>query len=66
MDKEGPNYVQRPSKDQQEKNVKEMLARKEDLIFMSPILEGFSLKNKEWCKFRAAHLSKFQRAFVLT
>jgi len=42
------NYAQRISEEQQLKNKNAMLAREEDLIFVSPILEGFSLKNKIW------------------
>lgn len=30
-----------------------MLGREEDLIFMSPFLEGFSLKAKLWCELMA-------------
>lgn len=45
-------YVTALSKEQQEENKTEMLGnRKEDLIFMSPLLKGFALKNKLWLEF---------------
>jgi hypothetical protein len=45
-------YVSSLSKERQEENKQEMLGkRKEDLIFMSPLLKGFALKNKLWCEF---------------
>ena len=34
----------------QERNKTTMLAQPENLIYMSPLLQGFALKNKEWCK----------------
>ncbi|KAI3539715.1 ATPase [Colletotrichum filicis] len=33
------------------KNKEEMLARPDDLVFMSPLIEGFALKNKLWLGF---------------
>jgi hypothetical protein len=47
---EGPAYVKRLSEEKQKQNVEEMLRRVDDLIFVSPMLEGFSLKGKLWCK----------------
>jgi len=41
-------YVKCLAKEKQQKNKDEMLAREHDLIFLSPILEGFALKNKLW------------------
>ncbi|KAN0071868.1 P-loop containing nucleoside triphosphate hydrolase protein [Elaphomyces granulatus] len=38
----------RLTEDRQRKNKEGMLARDEDLKFMSPVLEGFALKNKIW------------------
>jgi hypothetical protein len=35
----------------QEDNKQEMVHRKEDLVFVSPLLRGFALKNKLWRKF---------------
>lgn len=31
-------------------NREEMLARQDNLIYMSPVVEGYALKNKLWCK----------------
>lgn len=45
---EQSNYVQTLDKEKQEDNKEEMLARTEDLVFVSPILLGFALKNKQW------------------
>ncbi|GKT83821.1 AAA family ATPase [Colletotrichum tofieldiae] len=36
---------------EQQKNKEEMLAREDDLVFMSPLIEGFALKNKVWLAF---------------
>lgn len=37
--------------EKQEENKKEMLGeRYDDLVFVSPLLEGFALKNKQWCR----------------
>jgi hypothetical protein len=44
-------YIKRLSDEEQKKNRDDMLAREEDLIYMSPMLEGYALKNKLWCKF---------------
>ncbi|EFQ32473.1 ATPase [Colletotrichum graminicola] len=35
----------------QQRNKEEMLAREDDLVFMSPLIEGFALKNKVWLAF---------------
>lgn len=44
------NYTRRLSLEEQQENIAQMLAREHDLIFVSPILTGFALKNKLWCK----------------
>ena len=44
-------YVKRLTEEKQEDNKREMLAREKDLIFVSPILKGFALKNKLWCEY---------------
>jgi hypothetical protein len=44
-------YVKTLPKDKQEENKQEMLARAEHLVYISPILEGFALKNKLWRMF---------------
>lgn len=44
-------YIKRLSDDEQKKNRDEMLARPDDLCFLSPMLEGYALKNKMWCRF---------------
>ncbi|KAK1968283.1 ATPase [Colletotrichum sublineola] len=36
---------------EQQRNKEEMLARQDDLVFMSPLIEGFALKNKLWLAF---------------
>jgi hypothetical protein len=41
-------YVKRLSADQQKENAEAMMKREEDLMFMSPMLKGFSLKSKLW------------------
>jgi hypothetical protein len=43
-------YIKRLSEEEQKKNREEMLARPDDLIFLSPMLTGYALKNKLWCK----------------
>ncbi|RDW64256.1 ATPase-3 [Coleophoma crateriformis] len=52
---EGPaeqnTYLQPISEEQQQKNKEELLAREQDLLFVSPMLKGFSLKNKLWLNF---------------
>lgn len=49
-----PKYVQTLSKEKQEENKKEMLGkRKDELVYVSPLLEGFALKNKQWRKLLA-------------
>lgn len=42
-------YIEPPTKEQQKANKEEMLAREEDLIFVTALLQGYALKNKEWC-----------------
>jgi SpoVK/Ycf46/Vps4 family AAA+-type ATPase len=48
---EKSNYIRRLSAEKQEANKAEWLAKESDLIFMSPILTGFSLKAKLWLNF---------------
>jgi hypothetical protein len=43
-------YIKRLSEAEQQKNRDEVLARPEELCFLSPMLEGYALKNKMWCK----------------
>jgi len=45
-----PSYVQTLPKEKQAENKLEMLGREDDLVYVSPLLEGFALKNKLWCK----------------
>lgn len=40
----------RLGEEEQQKNKDAMLAKPEDLMFMSPLLEGYALKNKIWGK----------------
>ena len=42
------SYIKRLTDEEQQKNKDDMLRRSEDLIFLSPILLGFALKNKLW------------------
>lgn len=44
------HYVQRVSTKRKASNVKAILAKEEELIFVSPYLEGFDLKSKLWSK----------------
>jgi hypothetical protein len=50
------------SKEMQEENKQELLDRKDDLVFVSPLLRGFALKNKLWRKFGNPILSCFLNA----
>jgi hypothetical protein len=50
-DKNEDTYVKRLNAEAQAANKAEMLSRPDDLIFVSPILEGFSLKAKLWLNF---------------
>lgn len=43
-------YIKRLTDEEQAKNKNDMLAREQDLIFLSPLLPGYALKNKLWCK----------------
>ncbi|KAK0708097.1 hypothetical protein B0H67DRAFT_648199 [Lasiosphaeris hirsuta] len=36
---------------EQQKNKEAMLSKEEDLVFMSPLIDGYSLKNKLWLSF---------------
>jgi len=44
-------YIQRLSDEEQQRNKREMLEREQDLIFVSPMLPGFSLKDKRWSQY---------------
>ncbi|KAM5474283.1 hypothetical protein MauCBS54593_001857 [Microsporum audouinii] len=46
-----PRATKHIPKEEQEKNKEGMLALGEDIIYMSPFLEGYALKNKEWLNF---------------
>lgn len=51
--------MQTLAKEKQEENKKEMLGkRKDELVYVSPLLEGFALKNKQWRKFAKVHMKK--------
>lgn len=44
-------YIKRLTEEEQTKNRDEMLAKPDELCFLSPMLEGYALKNKMWCKY---------------
>ena len=44
-------YIKRLDEEDQARNKKDMLAREQDLVFLSPLLPGYALKNKLWCKY---------------
>jgi hypothetical protein len=46
--KKGSAHLEALTKEQQNANKDAMLARDQDLIFVTPLLEGFALKNKAW------------------
>jgi hypothetical protein len=48
---ENSTYIKRLNDEKQAQNKADMLSRKDDLIFISPILRGFSLKAKLWLNF---------------
>ncbi|KAH6676253.1 ATPase [Halenospora varia] len=52
-DKPAPpsHYVEALPKEQQEENKEEILSREDDLVYLSPVLLGFALKNKLWLHF---------------
>ncbi|KIW00918.1 uncharacterized protein PV09_07661 [Verruconis gallopava] len=50
-DKAEHHYIKRLSEADQKKNEEEMLGRPHDLMFLSPILKGYALKNKLWLSF---------------
>jgi len=39
---------------EQQKNKEAMLAKEDDLVFMSPLIDGYALKNKLWCRLTIA------------
>jgi hypothetical protein len=43
-------YIKRLSDEEQKTNRAEMLAKPDELCFLSPMLEGYALKNKTWRK----------------
>lgn len=43
-------YIKRLSDEEQRTNREEMLAKPDELCYLSPMLEGYALKNKTWCK----------------
>ncbi|CAK7206585.1 hypothetical protein SEUCBS139899_009383 [Sporothrix eucalyptigena] len=45
------NKIQRLSEEEQARNKEAMLAKPEELMFMSPMVEGYALKNKLWFSF---------------
>lgn len=59
---EGALYAKCLPKEKQEENIKEMLSRENDLIFVSPMLKGFSLKAKVWC--RLFHSSRLRLRYI--
>lgn len=42
---------------EQQKNKEAMLAKEDDLVFMSPLIDGYALKNKLWRKLASSALS---------
>jgi hypothetical protein len=44
-------YIKRLSEEEQKMNKKAMLDRENDLVFLSPLLPGYALKNKLWCEY---------------
>ena len=55
----GPNpddsYLKRLTEKEQQENKSQMLKREADLIYISPLVKGFALKNKLWRK--SSHVS---------
>ncbi|CAK7227073.1 hypothetical protein SBRCBS47491_006445 [Sporothrix bragantina] len=49
--KEAITKIQRLSEEEQARNKAAMLAKPEELMFMSPMVEGYALKNKLWFSF---------------
>ncbi|KAF2419775.1 ATPase [Tothia fuscella] len=60
--KEKPDdmYIKRLSDEDMKKNKDEMLARKDDLIYLSPMLVGYALKNKLWLSFYVDDIEPMQ------
>jgi len=54
-------YIRRLSEEEQTKNKQEMLAREKDLVFLSPLLQGYALKNKLWCMHFPCHFKSTSR-----
>ncbi|KAJ1325761.1 NTP/NDP exchange transporter [Microdochium nivale] len=50
-EKRSDKDVVRLGQEDQERNKAAMLAQPENLMYMSPLLQGFALKNKEWFSF---------------
>jgi hypothetical protein len=59
-DSKDNSYIKRLTDDEQRKNRDDLLARKDDLVFLSPMLMGYALKNKLWRKLQKASPSCLQ------
>lgn len=44
------SYIKRLNEKEQQENRSQMLKREDDLIYVSPMVQGFDLKNKLWRK----------------
>lgn len=51
IDSKDDPYIKRLTETEQKKNKDDLLARKYDLVFLSPMLVGYALKNKLWREF---------------
>lgn len=51
IDSEDDPYIKRLTETKQKKNKDDLLARKDVLVFLSPMLVGYALKNKLWREF---------------
>jgi hypothetical protein len=45
---EQPKSDRRLTEEGQQKNKEQMLAKADEIMFISPLLEGYALKNKLW------------------
>ena len=52
---EDSTYLKQIDRKEQQANKAMMLARDQDLIFVSPILPGFALREKLWRKMHSRH-----------
>lgn len=55
--KDGSKSQRHLSEARQLQNKEQMLARPDDLVFLSPLIEGYALKNKRWRKYILVILS---------